>query len=456
MTNAISLARTLSAAVLAWRSHSGLVRHLRWGLLVLACLNIAMTAWTSTRKSVPDKESISTAHAMLTAAPGARPIAENFSKPLGYPALLAVLAKTTPGTDAGLACWGQRHDGCTTWTLPVVVYVQILAAVGSVVLIHRLALLLSGRAAIALVTVVLTFFSFRLGEFAGMLRPEIWYLLFSLLYVSALLPAGERRSWGYAAASGAALAIAGLFQPLTLLLAPLTFVQLLLGRDRSVAGPIGDGRGAAATFLATTIAVTGVAYWLATANGYDGAAPPRHIAINLAERTAFVGIDRSTLMASVLTSIPWFGDALSSVLPVGEARLIGIASVPGSLVRLGSDTIFPDAFARAGQAPLDAIALLLRERIAGQPIGYLASLPSVLARGLFAGGGIIALLGVFHLASTVRFAHAQNRLRDHMLVLAPIAALFVLNTLCTANGFWLNPLLPFVYAYAIAYVSGGW
>jgi hypothetical protein len=54
------------------------------------------------------------------------------------------------------------------------------------------------------------------------------------------------------------------------------------------------------------------------------------------------------------------------------------------------------------------------------------------------------------------YARADARLPLHRLVFIPVLAMLAINVLVTGNPFWSNPLLPFVYAYAIAYVAAGW
>ena len=86
---------------------------------------------------------------------------------------------------------------------------------------------------------------------------------------------------------------------------------------------------------------------------------------------------------------------------------------------------------------------------------YLWSVPPIVGRGIWAGAGLIALFGLFHLPALVRYSRADGRLRDLGVVVWPIVALFIVNSLLTSNSFWLNPLLPFLYSYAIAYVAAG-
>ena len=50
---------------------------------------------------------------------------------------------------------------------------------------------------------------------------------------------------------------------------------------------------------------------------------------------------------------------------------------------------------------------------------------------------------------------AEWWLADLLVIVLPIVALFIVNTLLTGNAHWLNPMLPFVYCYAIAYVASG-
>jgi hypothetical protein len=98
---------------------------------------------------------------------------------------------------------------------------------------------------------------------------------------------------------------------------------------------------------------------------------------------------------------------------------------------------------------------LLREHVTAEIGAYLWSLPPIVSRGIWAGGGVVALFGLFHMRRAIAYARVDGRLGDLLVVVLPVVSLFVVNTLFTGNAYWLNPMLPFVYCYAIAYVASG-
>ncbi|MFM9939400.1 MAG: hypothetical protein ACKVP7_07885 [Hyphomicrobiaceae bacterium] len=372
--------------------------------------------------------------------------------------MLTVLATVTPRTNSGLACWAAGDETCrSVSSLAFVIGAQLLAALAVIMLMYHLAHRLSGRSAIALLATGLSYLSLRLGQFAGFAKGDIWYVLFLLLYFSGLTEAVARRSPWYALASGAALGMSILFQPLAAVLALVTPVQIMMGKPRAAveANPISPMLMSGSFVAGIALSAIGL-LWLAIGASYDGTAMLRHVAKGLSERVAFVGLERSTWFSAVVTSVPWIGEMLSGLLPVSELRKLSIGSVPGSLAFLGAEQIYPNTLAAAGGDGSSTLKLLLRDWVMGNPYGYVLSIVPVLARGVFAGGGIIALAGLFHLGAMLAFARAEDRLDVHLLVLVPVATLLAVNVLFTGNAFWLNPMLPFVYAYAIAYVSGGW
>jgi hypothetical protein len=82
---------------------------------------------------------------------------------------------------------------------------------------------------------------------------------------------------------------------------------------------------------------------------------------------------------------------------------------------------------------------------------YLAVTPGILNRGVWGGGDIVALVGVFHIKRLLVCSTADARCGALAMVLALIFALLVVNTLLSANPAWANAAMPFVWAYAIAY-----
>jgi sulfotransferase family protein len=103
---------------------------------------------------------------------------------------------------------------------------------------------------------------------------------------------------------------------------------------------------------------------------------------------------------------------------------------------------------------LDDSVWLARTHVVDDAAAYLAATPSLLNRGIWAGADIVALIGLFHLRRLVTFARADGRMATLLIVLTPATALLVANSLLTSNQPWSNPALPFLWAFAIAYVVG--
>lgn len=375
----------------------------------------------------------------------------------GYVLVLAALAVTSPSTRTALVCWRDKREGCRVSSLPLLLVAQWLAAALSVVLAFRIAHRLSGTTAVAIIAALMFYLSTRPGEFAGAVRGHVWYVLALMAFVNLLVGAVAQRSWLRAAGAGAALGLAMQFELAAVVALPVTVVLLLLIRTNA------DVRGTAArswplsrAFLLGACATAMGLLWLATANGYDPHAYVRRAALQLAQHAAFLGLERASWTAAVATQVPWIGDFIASVLPASEVRRIAIGAGPGSLLAHGVAVLYPEAMTRAGGSSIAALALLWNEHVMGKPLAYLASLPPVLMRGLFAGGGLIALIGLFHVPRMLSYARAGERLALHIIAFAPVLAMLVVNVFLTSNEFWLNPLLPFVYAYAIAYVAQGW
>jgi hypothetical protein len=143
----------------------------------------------------------------------------------------------------------------------------------------------------------------------------------------------------------------------------------------------------------------------------------------------------------------WFQSLGLSAIKFGVPR-------PGSITFEGLAKIYPMSLANNDSA-FGSVVWIMREKILGDIAAYTTSMPSIICRGLWAGGGVIALFGMFHVRRMLAYARPDQRITDHFVVLVPIVTLFIGNTLFTSNAYWLNPLLPFVYSYAIAYVASG-
>ena len=200
-------------------------------------------------------------------------------------------------------------------------------------------------------------------------------------------------------------------------------------------------------------AIIGLAGFFAAVNlSYDIDAAIGHATLHLAERVAFNAMDATTWAQSLVVPIPLIGDWFQSFSgPV--AIKFGVAR-PGSIAIIGLTQIYPESLISGGSA-LGALLWLVREKILGDVAAYAASTPSIMCRGLWAGGGVVALFGIFHVRRMLAYARADHSITDHLTVLIPVAILFIANVLLTSNTYWMNPLLPFVYSYAIAYVASG-
>jgi hypothetical protein len=127
---------------------------------------------------------------------------------------------------------------------------------------------------------------------------------------------------------------------------------------------------------------------------------------------------------------------------------------PGTYVFEGATRILPAALAQSGSA-WDQLLWLIKTYVVGEPTAYLVGVPAILVRGLWRGAGLVALIGVFHVPTLLRWARVERTHYWTVTVVGLTAALLVLNTLLTANSLYANPMLAFVYAYAIAHVAGG-
>jgi hypothetical protein len=451
--------RDWSNVILALREPPQFERRILPLMAAIALVILTLTSLSWSRKSDVDYGSVIGAHHLVQSTLSMQQPA-GLNRPtgsIGYVVVLATLGLVTPGTAQGLACWAAPRDDCKATQLPVLIAAQIVIAALSLLLIYRVALRASGRPGIALITVVLAFYSMRLGEFAGLLRGHIWYGFALLAYIDCLTAAWTWTSWPRALCAGAALAFACLFQPLAIVLLPVTLVMLMTG-DGQAQGSRSTGSIRNSVALCVGFAVFGSAVlsWPALAISYELSELWLPIGMDFAQRIALMGIDASNRLASLVTPIPWIGDLLSGLVPKADLRKLSIAAAPGSFVHEGATRLYPALLERANQSGSGAIGLVLRETFVDHLVDYVVSLPSVVMRGVFAGGGIIALVGLFHVRPMMRFARAQGRSGIHRLVLVPIVALFVVNAVFTSNAFWFNPLVPVLYAYAIAYVAGGW
>jgi hypothetical protein len=149
--------------------------------------------------------------------------------------------------------------------------------------------------------------------------------------------------------------------------------------------------------------------------------------------------------------LPGVGDLAGPLLPAAVRRKFELY-YEGSLLWEGRRM-----FEAAGPASsnLGQASRLWTSHVLSNPLGYLASSPLLLLRGLASTGGWLTLWGILALPLLLRRLHARSALGPFMLVVGPLIGLTVVQALLTANLPWMNLSLAFVYAYAIAEVTGG-
>ncbi|MFM9850002.1 MAG: hypothetical protein ACKVP3_22955 [Hyphomicrobiaceae bacterium] len=367
----------------------------------------------------------------------------------GQALLLTVAAVVDPEVRQGLACSLPDRTHCRPELFASVLVLQVFAAIAAFVMLLLIALRLSGSWEVALIALALSFIATRAGDFAGLVRPMAWYHFLLTLYVFLAVLA-QRGSPLFALGAGLALGASVLFEPASVVLIPITAALFFLAQ-RGVAKQRSVQTLRAASFVCG--ALFGLAGFVAAASlSYDMNAAISHIALHTAERVAFNSMDAQTWVQSLIVPIPLIGDWFQSLSGLSAVKFG--ATRPGSIVFEGRAIVYPMSLANSETA-LGSVVWIVREKILGDIAAYATSTPSLICRGLWAGGGVIALFGVFYVRRMIAYARADLRIADHLIMLVPIAALFIVNTLFTSNAYWLNPILPFIYCYAIAYVASG-
>ena len=424
-------------------------------VLLLALISVIVGVRTFGLASKPegtiDIESVEIARDLLSNArteiPQPRTTAHD--RPPGLAMILTLAALVDGRVERGLSCTLADRAGCRPDLFASVIVAQYFAAVAIFVMMLLMAWRLSRAWDITLIALVLTFIAVRPADTAGLVRPMIWYQLLLALYLLLALVAHQKRSGALAFAAGAALGLSALFEPLTAFVIPVAALLCFL--------PSSGGREASRPALQATAILTGVALSIgllaiAISHSYDLNGAVRHVGRHLAERAAFNGMDLGTWVAALIVPIPLVGDWLQALF-ADAAQKVGGARA-GSIASDGMVRLFEAGMAKGGSPP-GAVLWLVREQMAGQLGAYLWSLPPMVSRGIWAGGGVVALFGLFHVYRAFAYARVEKRLADLLVIVLPIVALFIVNTLLTGNAHWLNPMLPFVYCYAIAYVASG-
>jgi hypothetical protein len=371
-------------------------------------------------------------------------------RPPGLAVVLTLFAMLDARVEHGLSCSLGDRAACRAGLFTSVLGAQYAAAVIVFLVVLVLAWRLSRTWSITLITSALSLIALRPADAAGMIRPMIWYQLLLALYLLLALLAHQKRSAVFALAAGVALGLSALFEPLTALLIPFAAPLCFLPSDGGSEPMSRAALRGVSVMAGAVLSIALVAAAIGQAYDINGAV--RHVARHLAERTAFNGMDMVTWAAALTVPIPLVGDWLQPLF--GDAGQGVGAARAGSIASDGMIRLFETGMAQGG-SPVAAALWLLREQITLQVGAYLWSLPPMVSRGIWAGGGVVALFGLFHIPRMLAYARIVGRIGDLFVVVLPIACLFIVNTLFTGNAYWLNPMLPFLYCYAIAYVAGG-
>jgi hypothetical protein len=431
---------------------AALSRHPAALLLCVMAVLVCAAASRSASSVDADRASIIVARQLYASSevPSQSDVGPQLRAP-GYPLMLTAMARLDPGFGSGLSCASEVPDGCGDAFpfLPLVV-LQVLATLLSLVLVYRLALLMSGSQEVALIALVLTFICGRFGDMAGGLFSDSWYQLGAISSVYLMASATVRLNSARLAAAGAYIGLTSLIEPTFLVLAPVAAIATgVAARKQGARSSIG----LAACVLAGCAA--GVIPFLILAQhlGYDLGAIARHMSWHLAERVAFNQLDALSWWAGLVKPIPLSDPVVGVLFPTEITSRFGYY-VPGTYVYDGANRIFPDALAQPG-SPHYQMFRLVETHVLLEWRAYVLSSVPIFMRGVFGAAGLIGLLGIMHLPTMLRWTKTSSRYRATVLVVLMTAALLIANTLLTANPANLNPTLAFAYAYSIAYVAAG-
>jgi hypothetical protein len=353
----------------------------------------------------------------------------------GYALLLTAISYVDPGLRAAVICHGTKSPCPEEASFKSLIRLQYVAGLIALLSILVLAYRLSGNRETALLALILTFAGSRLGADTARVGIVIWITASTYLCLALSVEAHLRKSITWSAGAGLVAGLTTILYPLAAVFSGALAITLALSFGRR-SWPRGLGAGLAV--LAGALAVPLIVY--ATMPGYGPAATGRALLLQLSERIGYQPTDVSSWLASLLLPIPFFG---------GWFELL-FSDDPAPYVRRSYE-IFASAQNIPG-SPLAEYAWLIKDHIVGEAPAYLAATPGILNRGLWGGADLVALVGVFHLGRLVRYATADGRMTAVLILLAPTTALLVANTLLTGDPAWSNPAMPFVWAFAIAYV----
>ena len=360
----------------------------------------------------------------------------------GYPMIVAAVARADPLVKAAVACHANKAPCAAEASFATLIALHYAMAVVTLILALLLAYRLSGGWETAILTLLLTFLGSRLGAYAGSVSALIWIVSGTYLYLALSLEAYRRRSASLAFVAGVLAAAVALLYPLAAIVPPILAMTIFVAlRKTSFARRL-----AVAVALLVGAASVALAFHAYGPTAYDPNAAGRLLVLQLSERLGYQAMDFHDWLGSLILPLPFVGGWLEFLFSDDTARRLA-----HGYAALGRDEIFPRAVAQS-PSPLTQYAWLVRAYIEQAFGSYLAVTPGIFNRGVWGGADIVALVGVFHIKRLLAYSAADGRCGALAMVLAPIFALLVVNTLLSANPAWANAAMPFVWAYAIAYI----
>lgn len=395
-----------------------------------------------------DRASILTARAMIGSGGQAAPAS---LRPPGYPLVLTTLANLNSDVAAALGCASEPPRGCgARSSLYPLAMAQVLAAILTLVIIYLLAHELSGSSPVALITLILAYCCGRYGDTAGGFFGETWYAACALATLYLLATGAARHSPLRHFGAGIGVGATALFEPTFLVTILAAAVPIGAG-----SGPLGRRLRAIAFILSGCLLTLAALLSLALSLNYDLGGIGRHMVWQFSERVAFNQLDAVSWWAGLLLPVPFVSSLVSSVLPERIIASFGYYTA-GTFVYDGTNRIFPAALGQPG-APIGGLLWIAKTYVLLEPWNYIASSVPLLMRGLLGATGVIGLVGLLHVPRMLKWSAAEAAPTASAIrcVFLCTAALLIANSVFTANPAGINPTLPFLFAFAIAYVAAG-
>ncbi|MEM1371539.1 MAG: SDR family NAD(P)-dependent oxidoreductase, partial [Pseudomonadota bacterium] len=433
-------------------------RPLLVGMLVFALIALVsgMTTW---RSDQPTFERLSKGDARIAVSiqsDGAQTWRGNAREVLEAgptaPVILAVAALFSSGFETTLKCAADRA-ACSSREQHAtngLVLLQWTAAMAMLAATYLMAWRLSASHPVALLTMVFMYLGIRVAEFSALSLPVIWFAVLPLFALAAALEAlcQRRIIFGFVAGGFAGLA-AGLMPAFAVLIPTLPIVLIAAAAlDR------GLRRGRRVVWLGLATLVGGLgslsAVLFATPAGDLSDRWAMFAATQLAEHDGLRAVPTAALPPGYILPIPLVGDAAEPF--VGEATVNTFAVyAPGAFASAGRAGVLNDMHATS-QSGAESFAWIAKKAIISDPLTWLSTLPLLTVRGLFGGGGLIALIGLLMFWRSSAYQITGTRAASLIVVVVPLAALLVAGAALTPNHYYFQQALVFIYAYSVANV----